>query len=1443
MEFENSLNSLTNPQKAMWYTEKVYPGTSIGNVAGTLRLKGEIDYSLLEKAINIFIEKNEGIRLRVKEINGEPKQYISAYAYHKLDFLDFSNKKDADLYKWDEHLTKEPFVLIDSDLFYFALIKVNEQDGGFYIKTHHLISDAWTMTLLVNQIIKNYSLLRNGQEISKENNPSYIEFIINENEYNKSKRFEKDKEYWNNKFETIIEPTALKQRTSNYISTKARRKTLIVPKKLSGKMHEYCLDNKTSVFSIFTAALAMYINRVTTKEEIILGTTTLNRSDIRQKETIGMFSNIASIFVNVNHNMDFKTLVNSISKDNMALLRHQKYPYDLLLKEVRARHKTADNLFDIVINYQNSKLKKNNNEEFFGRWHFNGHQVESLSISIDDRENEGELLVNYDYLIELFHVKEIEFIHQHIMNLLWHALDNSEKQISKLNMLSEKEKHKILFDFNNTKADYPKDKTIHQMFEEQAAKTPDNIAVVFEDKKLTYRELNEKSNQLARILREKGVKPDSIVGIMIYRSIEMIVGVMGILKAGGAYLPIDPDYPKDRIEYMLEDSNALVLLTETALKEAVKFDGEFIDLKCEEIYSGDTSNISKINKPTDLAYVIYTSGSTGKPKGVMIEHFGVINRINWMQKKYPINEKSAILQKTPFTFDVSVWELFWWFFVGARVCMLEPAGEKEPEKIIKAIEENKITTMHFVPSMLSMFLQYIEENTDLKRLKTLKQVFASGEALNVQKVALFNNLLNKVNGSELYNLYGPTEATVDVSYYDCSTGEIMNVIPIGRPIDNTYLYILDKNYNLQPIGISGELCIGGDQVARGYLNKPELTNEKFIPNPFRDGERIYRTGDLARWFPDGDIEYLGRLDFQVKIRGNRIELGEIENKLLSYQEIKDCIVLAKEDNGNKYLCAYYVSDEEISVEKLRKYLLKELPDYMIPSYLIKLNEMPLSSNGKVNRKALPNPQIVKIETEYIPPRNEIEKLLFQVWAEVLGIDKIGIDDSFFELGGDSLSVIQILTKIYKYKWNLTTQDFYKYKTIRELSNKIMRIEGMNIEDSHIDIEKIEPQKEIEHISNERNKYENILLTGVTGYLGSHILRELLENTDVNVYCLIRGKDKEESKNRLINVLDYYFENKYKDMLDKRIKVIKGDVTKDNFGLIQAEYNKLGEKIDAVVHCAAIVKYYGDYSEFDRVNVCGTKRIIDFSLKYGKKLNHISTMSVTGNYLVDSNVDNIIFTENDFYVGQNYLGNFYVRSKFETENLIFKAMKQGLNATIYRVGNLVARYEDGFFQKNIKENAFYNTLKSIIELKAVPEEIEEEDIEFTPVDYTSRIISSILMTTESNKRVFHIYNHNTLKLKQIIQILNNLGIHIEIMNKEKFDQRLAEVSQNETSQGILEGIINDINEKTGLSYTALIYSDSNITQRYIKKLSCEWPVIDERYIMKLLEHMREVEYLK
>jgi tyrocidine synthetase III len=520
-------------------------------------------------------------------------------------------------------------------------------------------------------------------------------------------------------------------------------------------------------------------------------------------------------------------------------------------------------------------------------------------------------------------------------------------------------------EFNRTEAPFPDHVTLIELIEAQVDANPSSTAVIcdhdaaFGSPTLTYLQLNERANQLAHRLRAEGVRPGQVVALMVERSFAMPIGIFAILKAGAAYLPLSPDNPADRNEFMLKDGGVSVLLLHNKTAGRLDFNGVTINLDDMSTFTGSTANPVRVNKPQDLAYVIYTSGSTGRPKGVMIEHRAVVNRLHWMQRRYPIGPDDVILQKTPYYFDVSVWELFWWALQGAKACFLAPGGERNPIVIVDAINKHRVSVMHFVPSMLSVFLEYLDgkSNAAMARLAPLRRVFASGEALAVGHVKKFNDILGGRTNARLTNLYGPTEATVDVSYFDCPTHNDFDKIPIGRPIDNIKFYVIRDSRQVG-IGEDGELYIAGIGLARGYFNNPVLTNEKFTDNPANPGERVYRTGDIARWLADGNVEYLGREDHQVKIRGLRIELGEIENRIRECAGIIDCVAVVKKYSESVILIvAYLVCKDETAIENVKPYLKQHLPDFMIPNHFVRIAEMPLTPSGKADRKALPEPVI------------------------------------------------------------------------------------------------------------------------------------------------------------------------------------------------------------------------------------------------------------------------------------------------------------------------------------------------------------------------------------------------------------------------------------------------------------------------------------------------------
>lgn len=1431
MENDIKYYPLTHPQKGIWYTEKLYPDTSINNIAATLRLKGDINYKILEKAINTIIKDNDSLRLRFVERNGTPYQYISKYEIIKIDYYDFSNSDLNSLYEWDTQQSQTPFTIVNSSLCYFTILKISGNETGIYCKLHHLISDGWSIVQIGNKILEYYDILAKDMEVFSEDIPSYVEYINSELSYEESDKFNKDKEYWKGKYSKIPELTSLKSNNSKMINTKAKRKTFIIPSGIAKQLRQYCNDAKTYIFPIFFSALSIYISRITTKDDIVIATPVLNRSNAREKNTIGMFVKTVPVRINVNCELNFNEFIQELTKEWLGTLRHQKYPYDLILKGIRGQYKVTDKLYDILISYQNAKFIKGQQSSMHeGRWHFCGHQQDSLYIHINDREDNGNLIIDYDYQTQLFTAKEIEYIHKHLLTLIQNAIKNPLQKVSKIELLDDEEKNRVLYKFNESKYEYPREKTINEVFEEQVFKAPDQIAIVYDDKQITYMDLSKKADKLARYLRMQGIVPDSIVAIKMKRSLEMIISIIAVLKAGGSFLPIDPELPEDRIQYMLNDScaNILIVNEENQIEEV--YNGKILNINSINNMTIETSNLNNINKPNDLAYIIYTSGSTGKPKAVMIEHKSVINFAESIKQRLDYSSPNTVLSVTTMCFDIFIFEVFPTLFYGLKLIISNEKEQKIPELLSKLIVKNGVTKIMTTPSRMQL-LAFGQK--DLSCFKVLKEIILGGEPFP-EKLLL---KLKDITNAKIYNMYGPTETTVYSTFKDLNDTRKIN---IGKPIFNTQIYILDKHMNPVPIGVQGEIYIGGDGLARGYYRKEELTNKKFIANPFNSKEIIYQTGDYGRWYPQGEIECLGRIDSQVKIRGFRIELGEIESQILSYESIKDTVVTYREDqNGRNYLCAYYVSHGDINIFDLKKELAKVLPNYMIPSCFIKIDKIPLNANGKIDKKALPEPDSnILVNAEYQPPRNKIDSKLIEVWSKILNIKKIGIDDNIFELGADSLSIINFQTTIITNKWNLTTQDFYKYQTIREISDKIS---GQIINNDSSNMNKIYIRDKItikEKIISERTNFENVLLTGGTGFLGSHILDYLITNTNANVYCLVRSElnDLQNAIMRFTKTMNYYFNEKYETLIGKRIFIVNGDISLKNLGLDQIKYKQLCSIINAVINAAANVNYYGDYNEFYKVNVQGMNNCIDFCSLSKIPFYHISTLGVSGHFLVEQQSKGIKFTENDLYIGQKYNDNVYIRSKFEAENLLNMYINNGLQATIYRVGNLTGRYLDGRFQQNQKNNAFANTIHSIIKLGMINEDLLSQELEFTPVDLCSKAIGELMSHIECNNKVFHVFNHETVKMKDIIGMFSNLGISIKVVDNGTFKKHIINIAKDKEKSKYLSGVINDITKNYNLKYESSVNINSNITLSYLNQLKFKWPKIDLIYLCKIFTRM-------
>ncbi len=1017
------LYELTEPQKSIWLTEEYYKGTSINNICGYVFIKDEVNIDILKKAINEVVKTNDSMKIKLKIENSECFQYISEYKEFNIETINLETKEDIE--RETAKQANELFCM-EENLFKFTNFKLPNKTGGFIISVHHIIGDSWALGLIVKEITRTYAeLLEDKYEI--QDKYSYLNYIEAENKYKNSNKREKDKEYWEKVFETVPEIASVvpaKNEASRDISSEGERKRFTFSEKELIKIKSFCDNNKISVYNFFMAVYSLYIARVSGVDDFVMGTPILNRTNFEQKNTIGMFVSTSPLRIILNHQNTFAEFAKKVMMDTMEAFRHQKYGYKSVLEDLRKRDNSIPNLYNIILSYQATKTVEENSEVNYSTdWAFNGNSAEELQIHLFDLNDEDSMSVAYDYKKELFEKEDISNLHNRILEIINQIISNEEILLKDIEVVTKEEKNKILNEFNNTKIEYPHNKTIVDLFEEQVEKTPENIAVMFEDKKMTYKELNERANKLARYLVESGVKENEVVSILLDKNFELVISILAVLKTGACYVPIDTNYPENRIEYILDESKSCVLLTTSNIK--YKSD---IAIYVDEISTLDkfeTSNLNYKNSSNKLAYIIYTSGSTGKPKGVRVSHKSLVNYIYWAKKFYCDNKPTNFPLYSSISFDLTITSIYTPLISGGRIIIY---NDSDILVTLRKIFRDDISNIaKLTPAHLSLIQELEFSSTNIRK------IIVGGDIL-LQEIC--KKITDKFKNISIYNEYGPTEATVGCMIYEYSnSSHIYKSVPIGKPIDNANIYILDKNLNIVPFGYKGEIYIGGDCLALGYTNS-ELNQNRFVENPFTKSTYLYKTGDLAILHEEDTLEYLGRNDFQIKINAFRIETGEITKNILRFRGIKDCFIDAYDFTGRKLLCAFYVSDEDINIEELKEFLSEYMPDYMIPKIWNRIDFIPLNINGKVNKKMLPTPSISD-DTNIIGERNDTDRFILSCVKELLNLDIKNINSNIFEIGFDSLLAIKLAMKLsQKYGLNITVKEVFKYPTISEISDYI-----------------------------------------------------------------------------------------------------------------------------------------------------------------------------------------------------------------------------------------------------------------------------------------------------------------------------------------------------------------------------------------------------------------------
>ena len=1054
--------ALSFAQQRLWFIDQMEGNSRQYNMAGSLKIEGDFNIDAAEIAFTKVIQRHQPLRTVIIKHNNELFQQIKENFDFSIICTDLSSLPENEKAKELQHtLNKHSNINFDlsQDLMLSVQhIKLTKQQSVLAINVHHIAIDGWSLSILMNEFSQYYQAFIDGDECELPHLViNYVDYACWQRKWIQGDILEQQLSYWQQQLAEIpqVHNLPLDFERPAYQTFNGELHSFSVTKTTLLSLKSLALKNNASLFMVIHAVFSILLARYSNNSNIVIGTPVANRLQKELQNLIGYFVNTLILRADCSNNPSFIEFLAQIKNTNLDAQENQDVPFEHLVDRLNPPRSTSHNaIFQIMLSMDTNESYTLSLPDVEISDIENNQTTAKFDLSLYITENEDLNLV-FEYNRDLFKAATIAQFAQSLQILLEAIAVDPQQRIAELPLLDDKQKHHLLHELNNTNRKFPKEICIHQLFEQQVIKTPDNIALIFEQQTLSYSELNRQANQLAHYLIKQGIKPDDIVGLCMHRSIEMMVAMLGILKAGAAYLPLDPSYPQGRLDHMLNDSNLTVVISQQKLFNLIQgkaYKKLILDNKTFQNtldnYANNNPVIPKLNS-RHLAYVIYTSGSTGLPKGVMVEHQALINRIDWMQNEYQLTANDVVLQKTPYSFDVSVWELNWFYTVGATLVIAVADGHKDPVYLIETIQKNQITTLHFVPSMLRSMLAHKAWGD----CHSLAQVFCSGEALAIDLPELHYQL----NNAQLHNLYGPTEAAIDVSYWPVPKASLKEV-PIGKPIQNIQLLVLNDAYQLQPKGAAGELFIAGIGLARGYLNQPQLTSEKFVENNYSaiSSQRLYRTGDLVRYLDDGNLAFLGRVDHQVKLRGFRIELGEIEYQLSSHPDIEASVVLVREDKpGQKLLVAYFTSDsikdDADLIEDIRQLLQAQLPDYMVPSRLIRLQTMPLSANGKIDRKLLPQVEYIQTTDDIVKPINDVERILLEIWSGLLKIPKESISTkaNFFELGGDSILSIQVVSRAQEAQLIITVKQIFEYQCIHDVAPYVSKSKGLTIEQHSI----------------------------------------------------------------------------------------------------------------------------------------------------------------------------------------------------------------------------------------------------------------------------------------------------------------------------------------------------------------------------------------------------------
>ncbi len=1374
------------------------PTATVYNIPTLIRFPKGTDVQLLEKSIETLIKAHPQFFVHFDSEGGEIVQIVDT---NQPLALTKSQLSEAELEKYKVEFVK-PFNLRQGPLYRMEIV-TTEQNVCLLADVHHLIFDGGSLDLFLNQLCD----LMNGKEIEAEA-ISYAGFVADEKAAEGTPSYIEAKNFFNERLGNVEGVTEIPTDLTNPLEQGTVSETFC--KMDFNAMEEFCRKNNLSPAHLTLAAVFYALSRFTNNEQICITTISNGRSDLRISNTTGMFVNTLALSAQLGDQkvMDF---LKETSQNFDETLTHEKYPFAQIAADY-------DLSAEILFAYQMGVINQ---------YVVNGQKLDIESLELDTpkfriafyiQEKDGVpgVVVEYDngrYSHEL-----MQSLAQSVCNAAKAFVNHPEMALQQVSLLDAGQTA-LLDSFNQTDVPYDDTQTIVSLFRRQAQLTPDNIAVVYHDNKYTYREVDDITERIAGYIVSQGLGSEDVVSILIPRCEWMPIAALGVLKAGCAYQPLDPSYPAERLNFMIQDASAKMLIADEELRPIVnEYQGKVLLTKdITTLPAVETMCTSSLPTPSSLFILLYTSGSTGTPKGCQLEHRNLVAFCHWYQRRFELKAEHHVSCYASYGFDCCMMDMYPALTCGACVYIIGDDIRLTLPDVNTYFNENHITHSFMTTQVAYQFATNMDNHS-------LLHLIAAGEKLAS---------LTPPKNFKLHNGYGPTEGTILITEYEVD--EELKDIPVGKPLDNSRLYVVDKQFNRLPQGALGELWISGAHVTRSYLNRPEKTADVYIQNPFSDDpkfSRIYRTGDIVRYLPDGNIQFVGRRDGQVKIRGFRIELKEVEAVIRQFPGIKDATVQAFEyENGGKFIAAYIVGDEKIDIKALNAFIGERKPPYMIPASTMQIDSIPLNQNQKVNRKALPTPVMQASDREYVAPANDTEALFCRIFSEILAMDKIGVNDSFFELGGTSLMVTRVIIEADKAGMHVAYGDVFANATPRKLAALVTGNAVVDTDDD--DITKFDYSGINNLLSNntldsfrkgERQSLGNVLLTGATGYLGIHILQELIHSDAENIYCLVRDKNMDGAEHRLKTLLFYYFESTYDELFGNRLHIVLGDVTNDLTTLVQV-------KIDTVFNCAAVVKHFSEGTEIEDVNVGGAQRCVDFCLKTGARLVHISTYSTSGLNVNDTMAPDYVFTEQRLYDGQ-YLGNQYIHSKFLAERIVLQSIvENGLSAKVIRVGNLAARTRDGEFQINFSTNSFMGRIKVFNMLGCFPYSLYDSKVEFSPIDETAHAII-LLSSTPKDCCLFHSYNNHTQFLGDVLSGFNNLGTDIRLVEDEEYNATMESAGNDPQKAKTLSSLLAYQDMAHGMKVSEVAVSNPYTTQ-VLYRLGFKWSPTTWDYVDRML----------